>query len=1002
MTEQKKFRFVSRIKGTRNIEQMSADGFAVLVDKCGKTPGFTYQEYLKPEGGREILVRPFYDWDAKYVDKPADLEAHEKKHANEFARTVARLHPGSRVIYAKRHGDLDVTTRKKKGMENDSPQFKYKISYRAFVVDAVMNLTDIPTHVRTTLGLDAKATHENLDLSVYKSREQLLAVLYGTKDTDVIKRYLVPIRDPLEADGDTSELPKEAVDVREYLVQNVTEGAKMVTVAAGAVGRGQKTKGNGKKGKAEPTKESNDAHGLGGRSILTRANYAAALDAASDYFGEKYRMQEALQSVIVDPSTRSLTFPTEKKWCFIRRNTHQSNNPYIIVTERGARFKCPDEECAVKEKQPHIPLAQLPVSVRDLFQAHIVVADKDHETVGEAREICKRTIVDLYSDEKVEDLSPCKALDDEGRPLAKFITDLSQQRCHYCKELMVAAEHSLQGICLRCKQCGKKWPKKGFITALNEEEHPKLFVVLNNWNLQQNVSVVVNNNYGTVSEEPLTEFQEDGLRVFEDDNRNACFLRALQGTDSGLSGLVFELFRDSFHCSQAGNKGTDGMWFEFREHHWVDKAELYLRKNLSSDELFIKYFRHALHFYERDSVQTEETKRKARAIKRLIDQIGDGGRRKRILEDAIILFHGHRPRFSEELDTANMLVFTNGVVDLDKFEFRDGRPEDVLSIQLSFAYQPQDAQSAECAYVMDFMDAIQPDPDTRDYLLTVLSLCLTTDTSMQYFWIMTGAGANGKSKLMNLLADTLGDHFGAAPAALLTRRREDANQANEALSQLQKARVAVFSEGSAAEVIQVNTVKLFTGEDAISTRGLHEKQQRWRPVFKCFLVCNDIPKIDDNSWAGWRRFKVVSFEVQFVDEPQLKHERKKDPEVGKRLAKCTGAFAGILVEYLRRFKVSGLKESEQVIKATQSYQTDNDLMEEFRENQLVENDLAALKATDACKAFHNWAVKKGRRAPENKKAIMAMFEAKFGPTKPIRGFNYSDKVRGWKGLMLET
>jgi putative DNA primase/helicase len=273
---------------------------------------------------------------------------------------------------------------------------------------------------------------------------------------------------------------------------------------------------------------------------------------------------------------------------------------------------------------------------------------------------------------------------------------------------------------------------------------------------------------------------------------------------------------------------------------------------------------------------------------------------------------------------------------------------------------------------------------------------------MQYFWIFTGAGANGKSKLMNLLNETLGAYYGAAPASLLTRRREDANQANEALSSLQKARVAVFSEGAATEILQLNTIKLFTGEDAISTRGLHEKQQRWKPVFKCILVCNEIPKLDDNSWAGWRRTRVVDFPTLFVDHPRQSHERKKDPAVGTRLAKCTGAFAGILLEHYRRFKKHGLVESEQVSRATQTYQTDHDLLEEFRQGRLLEDAHAALKATDAYAAFEDWAKGKKRKMPVTRKAVMAMFEERFGETQSVRGVNHEKKVRGWKGFKLDT
>jgi len=210
----------------------------------------------------------------------------------------------------------------------------------------------------------------------------------------------------------------------------------------------------------------------------------------------------------------------------------------------------------------------------------------------------------------------------------------------------------------------------------------------------------------------------------------------------------------------------------------------------------------AFAFYERGSIQTDEVKKKTRHIGRLLEQLEDGGRRKRILEDAIQLFHSYRPKFLELLDTANTLAFTNGIYDFSNFEFRDGRPEDFVSVQLSIPYQPTDQLSEDCAFVMDFMSAIQPDVETRDYLLKVLSLCITTDSSQQLFFIFTGAGANGKSKLMNFLMDTLGEHFGASPAALLTRRREDANQANEALSGLEKCRVAVFSEGASSEILQ--------------------------------------------------------------------------------------------------------------------------------------------------------------------------------------------------------
>jgi len=617
----------------------------------------------------------------------------------------------------------------------------------------------------------------------------------------------------------------------------------------------------------------------------------------------------------------------------------------------------------------------------------------DNELMTCAKDECKRNIVDHFPMEDEVDVTPHQ---DMMTALAKY------QQCTRCGGKRMQFEHSLRGWNLRCMECQEPWPRRP--VQLLESDFPKLFTVLHQLNLSigtVNINNTQVNNYITNVDEPFVgTYDEDGLVVFEDAGRNAEFLTALRGTDAPLSRFIFAMFRDEFHCCKSGAKGVDGLWYQFRDHHWMPKAELTLRTRLGGEE-FLKYFRRALQFYERECIQTEDTKRKARHIKRLFEQLEDGGRRKRILEDAIELFHEHRPDFAEKLDTGNMLVFTNGVYDFNTFEFRDGRPEDLLSVALKIPYTPVDWESADSLFVMDFMAAIQPEQETRDYLLTVLSLCLTTDTTMQHFWIFTGTGANGKSKLMNFLMDTLGDYYGTAPAALLTRRREDANQANESLSALEKARVAVFSEGSAAEVLQVNTIKLFTGEDAITTRGLHEKQRRWKPSFKCTMTCNDPPLLDENTWAAWRRMKLIPFSTLFVDNPRRPHERQKDPSIGEKLSACTAAFIAILVEYYRRYKTQGLREPTAVTAATQKYQTDNDVFEEFKEEHLMEEEGSAVSVKAMYSAFQRWAQTKRRVIPPKTSAQKALFEKHLGKVGNHRfGSQPSDTLYGWKNVKI--
>jgi len=951
---------------------MTADEFRkrVAAARSAHTSGKPDQGWTHQERFAGGLVRPYYDWDAKYETLPEDLEEEKSMQFLNFKAVLRKLHPkdvhpDAVIHFAERHGPLE-----------GAGKYVYKISFRAFVAGVAMEVSHIPVHARRALGLGAKDAHPHLDLSVFKEKEQLLGVIYGSKDTDKVRRYLIP-KDP-------------ATDPCEFLAQYVTEdavvfkpegsagGVSMTTEAKPKSKRGRKPKSAGEASGASSGQSggtsSSDA-GLAEKETFTAAHpqegtaVSDVLTAATSFFGDKYRLQEDLKAITVDRERKCIIIPTEERWCFISKRRHVSNNPFLVVTEVGARLKCPDDECKARGELPHIPLSELPVVLRDFFTRKFY-SHVNPEAMTVANEECKTNITRNFPMEEATETSP----------LNNVLTTIAHhQKCISCGSSKMQFEHTLRGWYLRCNTCDKPWPSNPI--ALPEADFPTLYAVLTQMNVAigtVNINNGTVNNYITTVDEPFVgTYDADGLVLFEDEGLNSIALEALQGTDYGLSALVFALFSEDFHCAKSGAKGTDGMWYHFTNHCWSAKAELVLRQMLGDKAHFQGVFRRASIFYEKHAIQTEDTKRKARHLQRICEQLGDNARRKRILEDAIERFHSTRPKFLELLDTGNTLAFTNGVYDFSAFEFRDGRPEDFISVQLNIPYQPTDQLSDDCAFVMDFMSAIQPDVETRDYLLKVLSLCITTDSSQQLFFIFTGAGANGKSKLMNFLMDTLGEHFGASPAALLTRRREDANQANEALSGLEKCRVAVFSEGASSEILQVNTIKLFSGEDAISTRGLHEKQRRWKPRFVCILVCNDIPRLDENTWAGWRRMRVVHFPTLFVDNPSRPNERQRDSEIGEKLVKRATAFIGILIEYNKRFKTEGLREPDLVMRATQKYQSANDVVAEFCEENIAEGEQGTMLVwKDLYPIFKRWADRNGLTAPTKLKST-PLFNAYF-------------------------
>ena len=329
-------KFVSRIRGKRDVHTMSVSQFCELVEARKGRADFTLQEYLTAG----MLVRPFFDWDAKLEKKPSPdaLRKMGDEHLQQLKTIVERVHPGAHVEYAQRHGPVS----------DPSGRYEYKLSFRAYVQGLKICYTDIPTLVRRVLGLGPQGVHPHLDLSVYKPKQQLLGVIYGCKDIDVIKRHLIPL--------DTT------APLGSFLVQSV--GAEDVLVSVPAE-RGQRV---------EP------AAGIASEdTVLHTPEKVAFLSACSAFFGRMYLLQEPFKDVKVISEAQTLVVTTDERYCDIARRKHQGNHPYISIGPSGGRLKCHDEECKSKDELPLVLFNDLPEIIREYHQANAVVVTKSLE-----------------------------------------------------------------------------------------------------------------------------------------------------------------------------------------------------------------------------------------------------------------------------------------------------------------------------------------------------------------------------------------------------------------------------------------------------------------------------------------------------------------------------------------------------------------------------------------------------------------------------------------------
>jgi len=279
--------------------------------------------------------------------------------------------------------------------------------------------------------------------------------------------------------------------------------------------------------------------------------------------------------------------------------------------------------------------------------------------------------------------------------------------------------------------------------------------------------------------------------------------------------------------------------------------------------------------------------------------------------------------FEKKLNSiTTTLGCANGILDLRAKRLRSdgseeeyvrlnpGKPEDYVSFMAGnnppefepLEYIPYSVDDPNQAEIMDFFKKIFPRDDLREYVLILLSSCLEGANREQCYYIMTGVGGNGKSKLVELMRYTLGDYLTSLSTTAITRKRPDSGSANPDIIKIKNKRVIIMQEPDPNEPINTSRMKQFSGEDDVEARGLFQDQDTFKITGKLFMSCNKLPPINTMDVGTWRRIRVLPFETKFVDPGDAsidpaKNIHPKDYSLDAKLKKWRQSFLSLLVHY---------------------------------------------------------------------------------------------------------
>tara|TARA_Y100000768_G_scaffold307929_4_gene242054 strand:+ start:4760 stop:7570 length:2811 start_codon:yes stop_codon:yes gene_type:complete len=509
------------------------------------------------------------------------------------------------------------------------------------------------------------------------------------------------------------------------------------------------------------------------------------------------------------------------------------------------------------------------------------------------------------------------------------------------------------------------------------------------------------------NKEEFDKVRSDTLSQYIDESIN-------ENTDYSVALVIHCKYKFEFVCVSAKHN----IWYRFVDNIWK-LSDIVVLQDLVPSEIFKIYTEKTHELTHKKLIPLNEAKRVTEdpvelerlkdEIKKVQDSISTISKitrnlrmdktQKSIMSQARIIFYD-----SEFLAGTNknvyLLAFTNGIYDFEAGEFREGRADDYITLSTNKSYQPpQNIHNYEIikGEIAEFMTQLFPDSELCEYMWEHLSSVLLGINHNQTFNIYNGGGSNGKSLLVDLMSEMLGDYKGVVPTTLITQKRNEIGKASPEIYQLIGRRYAVIQEPQKGDSLNEGIMKEITGGDPLQGRALFKDTVTFIPQFKLVVCTNNLFDIKSNDDGTWRRIRVCKFKSKFVDQPDytpdipylfLKNKNLKS----EKFKIWVPVLMNMLIERVTKNK-GIIEDCREVTEASNSYRNEQDYIARFISEKVreVDDKQKCIKKRALGYVFRQWYQEQtGKQAPKLEE-LYSVFEKRFGPC----------GRQGWINLTIE-
>ncbi|KAJ3393396.1 hypothetical protein HDU92_007760 [Lobulomyces angularis] len=336
--------------------------------------------------------------------------------------------------------------------------------------------------------------------------------------------------------------------------------------------------------------------------------------------------------------------------------------------------------------------------------------------------------------------------------------------------------------------------------------------------------------------------------------------------------------------------------------------------------------------------------------------------------------------FHKILDTSQIFRFKDGVYDLNKMIFREGRKTDFTSMcsnsRYNFPryYNEQQISDANEKMLL-ILKQVFPNDEVREYFLLYVASLFDIGNKEKIFIVFYGAGYNAKTLMVNIIAKMLGTYSQRPPVSqIIGNTVPSSSGANSDWMILDKVRVAIYVEPDCnGGKFNKAIIKFMTGGDGkMSGRALYENFREIDINIKPIICANFDFNIGIADSAMAKRTVVIPFNSLFTkDKNLIKDEYKNDEQhiylmdenLRSNIDDITISFQQlILKEYYPKYKKNGLQINSSIKKATLSFLNKGDPVAHFLaaktyydiEKTYINNETRELSTTLLHEMYRGW------------------------------------------------